>query len=171
MKRKGYKMQDQDVVLEPDGLITVYFDLFFEEYNFDEDYDEENMLMSDLMKRGILQKYFEDCEREGLKKIEEILSPSLGKYGINNEGHDDNSLICRFTIQQTPDTIQSLYDLIKANEGCENQIDVAPYYVAQGFNLYSYDTDTGNDKVDIEDWNDYIEELTELLKQQENEDN
>ena len=99
----------------------MYFYLFFEDWNAEEDGVE----LSD--------RELSSMESKALKNVSRLL-----KVKVGNEGHDSNgNLVCKIAVNSLEE-VAEIIEIVQRNTiGGEDQIDTdVEYFTAQGFTLY-----------------------------------
>lgn len=135
----------------------VYFNVTIEEYNLEEDLEEGRTLLRGDFTIEDLQQGTPAMIRE-LQRLEKDAAKFVGqiaKARVTEEGHDNyGSLICFFAIQSVADLKRLEQELSRYHVGGEDQIEAAPYTVAENFVLYPQGVNAGG--VSSEFWRDYI---------------
>lgn len=144
---------------------VMYFDLVTEDYNVEEDVSSAEDGDEDAIERlndsgiGFPPDFGwgRDLEFKALAEMGKLLG-----VRINNEGHSDNSLTCKFSVSNWAE-VKRISDIISRDHvGGDDQIGLdTPYMAAQGFILYpdedlvngrSWGTGYGNVEGDLDEW-------------------
>ena len=138
------KVSSKKIAMDSDS-VSVYFDLVFEDYNFEEDHPNEQVDE---------EKYSED-------RAYQDISSKLSSFGtVGNEGHAEAGLVCYVDVNLSQ--LSSLRDWISSNQGSEGTIELSEqYYAAQNFEIVptpgrgeTYDWPHG--------WDDFIDENVKI---------
>jgi len=150
-KQAAVAKKAQDSSLDPRKAM-MYFDISFEDYNIDDAAEEGDEIALKL--QGGDDRLAVKLEGDAIKAAERILGVK-----VSNEGHDSaGNLVCKFGVDSWGD-VDKAYKAISRNTiGGDDQIDLAPFYVGQGFFLLpqgvngpKYGNVPGR-KGDLDDW-------------------
>lgn len=143
LKRKGltkHAKKIEKVIADSDEYTTIYFDLVFEEEDYDEDESKEVIEELDTKAYNYAQKLFEP-------------------FGsIDNEGYDSyGTLICKFAIKKSD--LPELKAFIEKNDTTINDgiIEIDLYFKARGFEIV--EEPGTSEGIPFEDWDEYIEDM------------
>ena len=127
-----------------DEGVYIYFDLVFEDYNWDEDHPGEEPT-----------EEVGGIDAEG--KAYQDMASKLSQFGsLDNEGHGSNdALVCKFYIQASK--VQEMIDWLDRNQGSEGMVDTSQeYFTATNWQLVP--SPGMGESYDWPNWDDYLEE-------------
>jgi hypothetical protein len=141
----------------------IYFDLVFEDYNFEEDQENDPKRAERFLKLGggDPSKAALKAEQLAMKEAQKILKVKR----IGNEGHGSGGeLVCKISVDSVEEA-RKIFDKVEAEHGGGDDVVYldAPYMAMQGFTLFPQGVNGpqyrlgGSSREDIDDFWDEVE--------------
>jgi len=131
-----------------DDYVSVYFDVHFEDYNYEEDLESEDEERRQAASAAPMDV---DAELRAAASIGRLLG-----VRVLNEGHNSyGDLVCKFAIQfrDLPLVLNELERRMQS--GAEIDTD-EPYHVVRGFVLYPDEALTNGRRIEFDDWGEFL---------------